>query len=187
MTYKAQTMNRDVPNFYYTLLFKLSWCHFQISLLTKPTSSGVGLPPHFGVCIFFLLPTWLEIWLRSFFQWQECSPCWCASGECRIPEANRDSCQASLWQSFSCQSLNLQSLLESWVTHLTKKKIYRYILSTVHISIVLARLIQAFIVHVNDEGGAILYLADIGAPLNRAKDMVYVSVVRNRLVVVFLR
>ena len=51
-----------------------------------------------------------------------------------------------------------------------------------HISLVLARLIQAFIVHVNDEGGgAIAYLADIGAPLNRAKDMVYVSVVRNRL------
>ena len=49
-----------------------------------------------------------------------------------------------------------------------------------HISLVLARLIQAFIVHVNDEG-AIAYLADIGAPLNRAKDMIYVSMVRNRL------
>jgi len=32
-------------------------------------------------------------------------------------------------------------------------------------------------VHVNDDGGAILYLADIGRPLNRAKDMVYVSLI----------
>lgn len=46
-----------------------------------------------------------------------------------------------------------------------------------HISLVLARLVEAFIVHVNDDGGAILYLADIGRPLNRAKDMVYVSLV----------
>jgi hypothetical protein len=49
----------------------------------------------------------------------------------------------------------------------------------VHISLILARLIQAFIVHVDKEGGAILYLANIGDPLNRAKDMVYISLVRN--------
>ncbi|KDR69694.1 hypothetical protein GALMADRAFT_145406 [Galerina marginata CBS 339.88] len=54
--------------------------------------------------------------------------------------------------------------------------IFMYILATVHISLVLARLVQAFIVHVNDEG-AIMYLADIGAPLNRAKDMIYVSLI----------
>jgi len=54
--------------------------------------------------------------------------------------------------------------------------VFMYILATVHISLVLARLIQAFIVHVNDEG-AVMYLADIGAPLNRAKDMVYVSLI----------
>ena len=43
---------------------------------------------------------------------------------------------------------------------------------------VLARLIEAFIVHVNDDGGAIIYLANIGLPLNRSKDMVYITTVR---------
>ena len=55
---------------------------------------------------------------------------------------------------------------------------FRYCLSTAHIGLVLARLIQGFIVHVNDEGGSILYFADIGQPLNRSKDMIYISVVR---------
>ena len=53
----------------------------------------------------------------------------------------------------------------------------RYALATTHISIVLARTIAAFIVHVNDDGGAIAYLADIGQPLNRSKDMIYVTLV----------
>ena len=43
---------------------------------------------------------------------------------------------------------------------------------------ILARLIEAFIVHVNDEGGAAVYLANIGLPLNRSKDMVYITTVR---------
>ncbi|KAF8509049.1 hypothetical protein JB92DRAFT_2814410 [Gautieria morchelliformis] len=55
--------------------------------------------------------------------------------------------------------------------------IFMYGLATAHISCVLARIIQAFIVHINDEGGAILYLADIGQPLNRSKDMIYVTMI----------
>ncbi|KAI0072735.1 hypothetical protein K474DRAFT_1667460 [Panus rudis PR-1116 ss-1] len=51
-----------------------------------------------------------------------------------------------------------------------------YCLATAHISFVVIRLIQAFIVHVNDaDQGAIMYLADIGQPLNRSKDMVYIT------------
>ncbi|KAJ3805131.1 hypothetical protein F5876DRAFT_19628, partial [Lentinula aff. lateritia] len=53
----------------------------------------------------------------------------------------------------------------------------RYTLSTVHISLVLTRIIEAFIVHVGDDGGAISYLANIGLPLNRSKDMIYVTTV----------
>ncbi|KAF8968800.1 hypothetical protein BDZ97DRAFT_1790714 [Flammula alnicola] len=52
-----------------------------------------------------------------------------------------------------------------------------YVLATSHISLVLDRLIQAFVVHVNDDGGAILYLANIATPLNRSKDMLYVSLI----------
>jgi len=55
--------------------------------------------------------------------------------------------------------------------------IFMYTLATVHISFILARLIQAFIINVDKEGGAILYLANIGDPLNRAKDMVYISII----------
>ena len=51
-------------------------------------------------------------------------------------------------------------------------------LATAHISLVLSRLIQAFVVHVNDDGGAIIYLADIAQPLNRSKDMIYITLVR---------
>ncbi|KAH8101905.1 hypothetical protein BXZ70DRAFT_1063915 [Cristinia sonorae] len=49
-----------------------------------------------------------------------------------------------------------------------------YALATTHIGLILARLIQAFIVHVNDIG-AVMYLADIGQHLNRSKDMIYVT------------
>lgn len=52
-----------------------------------------------------------------------------------------------------------------------------YVLATAHIALVLSRLIQAFIVHVNDDGGAILYLADISQPLNRSKDMIYITLI----------
>ncbi|KAJ3872175.1 hypothetical protein F5051DRAFT_481535 [Lentinula edodes] len=52
-----------------------------------------------------------------------------------------------------------------------------YTLSTVHISLVLTRIIEAFIVHVGDDGGAISYLANIGLPLNRSKDMIYVTTI----------
>jgi len=51
------------------------------------------------------------------------------------------------------------------------------VLATVHIACILARLIHAFIFHVNDAGGASLYLADIGNLLNRSKDMVYITLV----------
>jgi len=54
----------------------------------------------------------------------------------------------------------------------------RYMLATVHIACVLARLIQGFIVHVNDDGGATYYFADIGNHLNRSKDMIYITLVR---------
>ncbi|KAH8101903.1 hypothetical protein BXZ70DRAFT_84752 [Cristinia sonorae] len=49
-------------------------------------------------------------------------------------------------------------------------------LATTHIAFILSRLIEAFIVHVNEEG-AVMYLADIGRPLNRAKDMVYITTI----------
>jgi len=64
--------------------------------------------------------------------------------------------------------------------------VFRYCLATAHIGLVLARLIQGFIVHVNDEGGAILYLADAAQPLNRSKDMIYISVVRHDLIISLL-
>jgi len=51
------------------------------------------------------------------------------------------------------------------------------VLATVHIACILARLIQAFIFHVNDAGGASFYLADIGNHLNRSKDMIYITLV----------
>jgi len=53
----------------------------------------------------------------------------------------------------------------------------RYSLATAHIGCVLARLIQGFIVHVNDVGGPIMYFADIAKPLNRSKDMIYITLV----------
>ncbi|PAV19446.1 hypothetical protein PNOK_0438000 [Pyrrhoderma noxium] len=55
--------------------------------------------------------------------------------------------------------------------------IVMYVLATAHISLVLSRLIQAFVVHVNDDGGAIIYLADIAQPLNRSKDMIYITLI----------
>ncbi|TCD70032.1 hypothetical protein EIP91_005284 [Steccherinum ochraceum] len=53
-----------------------------------------------------------------------------------------------------------------------------YSLATAHISIALYRLVQAFIFHVNDgPEGAILYLANIAVPINRSKDMIYITTI----------
>ncbi|KAJ3576415.1 hypothetical protein NP233_g451 [Leucocoprinus birnbaumii] len=52
--------------------------------------------------------------------------------------------------------------------------IVMYALATAHVSLTLARNINAFIVHVQDQG-AVLYLADIGQGLNRSKDMIYIT------------
>ncbi|KAI0072732.1 hypothetical protein K474DRAFT_1711331 [Panus rudis PR-1116 ss-1] len=56
--------------------------------------------------------------------------------------------------------------------------IVMYCLATAHISLILTRLIEAFIDHVHDaEQGATLYLADIAKPINRSKDMIYITTI----------
>jgi len=57
----------------------------------------------------------------------------------------------------------------------TAAVIVLYCLATTHISLVLARAIQGFINH--DEGNTVLYFADIARPINRSKDMVYITMI----------
>jgi gamma-glutamyl-gamma-aminobutyrate hydrolase PuuD len=59
--------------------------------------------------------------------------------------------------------------------------VVRYILATAHISIILVRIINAFIIHGGKPLGATLYLANIAEPINRSKDMIYVSLVKQCL------
>jgi hypothetical protein len=59
--------------------------------------------------------------------------------------------------------------------------VIRYILATTHISIILVRIINAFIVNGGQPLGATLYLANIAEPINRSKDMIYVSFVKRSL------
>jgi hypothetical protein len=55
--------------------------------------------------------------------------------------------------------------------------VIRYILATSHISIILVRIINAFIYNGGKPLGATMYLANIAEPINRSKDMIYVSLV----------
>jgi hypothetical protein len=55
--------------------------------------------------------------------------------------------------------------------------ILRYILATAHISLVLVRLINAFIFNGDTPDGAIIYLANIAISVNRSKDMIYITLV----------
>ena len=57
--------------------------------------------------------------------------------------------------------------------------IIRYILATSHISIILVRIINAFIDNGGQPLGATLYLANIAEPINRSKDMIYISMVKD--------
>lgn len=50
----------------------------------------------------------------------------------------------------------------------------RYCLATAHAALSIRRLIEAFIFHADDIGSE-LYLADIGAKINRAKDLIYIT------------
>jgi len=52
-----------------------------------------------------------------------------------------------------------------------------YILATAHVSLVLVRLINAFIFNGDTPDGAIIYLANIAIPVNRSKDMIYVTLI----------
>jgi hypothetical protein len=59
--------------------------------------------------------------------------------------------------------------------------VIRYMLATSHISIILVRIINAFIYNGGKPLGATLYLANIAEPINRSKDMIYVSLVKQSL------
>lgn len=51
----------------------------------------------------------------------------------------------------------------------------RYALATVHVFIALRRIVVALIFLQNKPPGPIPYLANIGDPLNRAKDLIYIT------------
>jgi len=90
---------------------------------------------------------------------------------------------ASLWGAFSVLFLHTMISIVARKEARPKSTVIiflicvMYLLATVHVSITLARNIEAFIKHITDEGGAVLYLADIGQPLNRSKDMIYVTLI----------
>ncbi|KAI0345458.1 hypothetical protein BDW22DRAFT_1426156 [Trametopsis cervina] len=91
-------------------------------------------------------------------------------------------CAASLWGVFTClltfaivQIVQLHNKGKmnkyKWLTAVAMFLLYA--LSTVHVSLALQRLITGF---VTIQGpGTILYFADIGQPLNRGKDMIYIT------------
>ncbi|PBK62198.1 hypothetical protein ARMSODRAFT_861235, partial [Armillaria solidipes] len=56
----------------------------------------------------------------------------------------------------------------------TSAIIVLYCLATAHAALSIRRLIEAFIMHADDIGSE-LYLADIGAKINRAKDLIYIT------------
>ncbi|KAK0244717.1 hypothetical protein EDD85DRAFT_898657 [Armillaria nabsnona] len=56
----------------------------------------------------------------------------------------------------------------------TSAIIVLYCLATAHAALSIRRLIEAFIFHADDIGSE-LYLADIGAKINRAKDLIYIT------------
>ncbi|KAK0185516.1 hypothetical protein F5146DRAFT_182771 [Armillaria mellea] len=57
---------------------------------------------------------------------------------------------------------------------LTSVIIVLYCLATAHAALSIRRLIEAFILHASDIGSE-LYLSDIGAKINRAKDIIYIT------------
>ncbi|TCD68133.1 hypothetical protein EIP91_011498 [Steccherinum ochraceum] len=92
---------------------------------------------------------------------------------------------ATFWGAFTvlfitCMLTSLSTARRRWFSLLTV--FVMYCLATAHIGLALTRLIEAFIIHAHDpssgaDTGAILYLANIAIPINRSKDMIYITTI----------
>lgn len=65
--------------------------------------------------------------------------------------------------------------LQPWKFRSDDERRQRYALATAHVFLALTRIIIALIRLRNTPPGPIAYLSDIGVPLNRAKDLIYIT------------
>jgi hypothetical protein len=91
---------------------------------------------------------------------------------------------SAMWGAFSITFFfwlvtTIQRRKTSSINYVTTALVFcMYTLATAHISLVLERILYAFIIAAKEApDGAIFYLADIAEPINRSKDMIYVSLI----------